>query len=584
MGLRKMFRDFRDWCPQPPACNSSKLKHYSAPIAMVLTATLLAASFSVFYSGFQASPSLPQVVIPLAESASAIETAPAVQWVQQYTGQYPGDYADRIIQTSDGGYVIAGVAGAHLYSVAAVWLVKIGSRGNVEWNRTFSFTSGSLTYNLESVAGFVQTGDGGFAIAGTEAWFPSNNTLFEYATGSEGVLFKLDSLGNVEWNQTYPNIGGIASMVQTSDGYALASGYSLMETNSLDIVQWQKSYEASIFKPNTLNENLASVVQTSDDGYALLTSDNILFKVNPSGDLQWKQTYELGTANSDAQGTINSFIESSDGGYLLACNVYPENSGNNYASLIKTDAKGSVEWSKTYGPAGSSANALIQTSDGGYAFAGIVPGQGNYPQNYVWLVKTDSSGKLQWSQNNNNTAIGLSLSSLGSSFSVSSLIETNDGGLMIVGSYNSEPIVETANHYYLVKTDPALTTPTPIPPSTQMPSPSPAPATLLPSLVLVASLAAVAAVIVVTIVILVKRTKNRQRNKSTDAKDNEGTSFLSCYQPCLIVDAVVGCLLFFSLFWCLNLLSLTTLPSTLAQWVLFSPLLFTNLFTILNNS
>jgi hypothetical protein len=517
MGLRKRFRDFRDWCPQPPAHLPSKLKQYSAPIAIVLTATLLAASFSIFYYSYQASSSLPQVVIPLAESTSANETAPAIQWVQQYTGQYSGDYADRIIQTSDGGYVIAGVTGAHLYSVAAVWLVKIDSQGNVEWNRTFSFTSGNLTYNLENVASFVQTSNGGFAIAGTEAWFPSNNTLFEYASGSEGILFKLNSLGSIEWNQTYPNIGGVASMVQTSDGgYAFASGYSLIKTNSQGMVQWQKSYEDNVFKPNTLNENLASVVQTNDGGYALLTSDNILFRVNPSGDLQWKQTYELGTANFGAQGTINSFIGSSDGGYLLACNVYPENSSNNYASLIKTDSKGSVEWSKTYGPAGSSANALMQASDGGYAFAGTVSGQGNYPQNYVWLVKTDSSGNLQWSQTNNNTAIGMSLYSLGSSFSVSSMIETSDRSFMIVGSYNSEPSVETANHYYLVKTDTALPPPTPTPPLPQTPSPSPASTTLLSTPVLVASLAAVAAVIVVTTFILFTRAKSRQSNKSRE--------------------------------------------------------------------
>ena len=410
MGLRKRFRDFSDWCPQSPNPLSSKLKRHSAPIAIVLTATLLAASFSIFYYSYQASPSLPQVVIPLAESTSDNETSPAIQWVQQYTGQYPGDYADRIIQTSDGGYVIAGLTNARLYFTAAVWLVKINSQSNVEWNRTFSFTSGNLTYNLEGIAGFVLTSDGGFAIAGGEAWFPSGNTVTEYATGSEGILFKLNSVGNIEWNQTYPNIGSIASMVQTSDGgYALASGYSLIKTNSRGIVQWQKSYEDNVFKPNTQNEGLASVVQTNDGGYALLTSDNILFKVNPSGDLQWKQTYELGTANFGAPGTINSFIGSSDGGYLLACDVHPENSSNNYASLIKTDAKGSVEWSKTYGPAGSSANALIQASDGGYAFAGTVPGQGNYPQNYVCLVKTDSSGNLQWSQTNNNTAIGMSL-------------------------------------------------------------------------------------------------------------------------------------------------------------------------------
>jgi outer membrane protein assembly factor BamB len=50
MGLRKRLKDFRNWCPQPPNPLSTKLKQYSVPIAILLTVTLLAASFSIFYS------------------------------------------------------------------------------------------------------------------------------------------------------------------------------------------------------------------------------------------------------------------------------------------------------------------------------------------------------------------------------------------------------------------------------------------------------------------------------------------------------------------------------------------------------
>jgi len=50
MGLRKRLRDFRNWCPQPSNPLPTTLKQYSAPIAILLTVTLLAASFSIFYS------------------------------------------------------------------------------------------------------------------------------------------------------------------------------------------------------------------------------------------------------------------------------------------------------------------------------------------------------------------------------------------------------------------------------------------------------------------------------------------------------------------------------------------------------
>ena len=103
------------------------------------------------------------------------ETPPAIQWVQQYTANYPGDYANRVIQTTDGGYAIAGIIGALKYSIPAGWLVKTDSLGNIEWNQTFSVTSSNLTYNLGSIAGLVQTKDGGYVIAGTEASFPSDD-------------------------------------------------------------------------------------------------------------------------------------------------------------------------------------------------------------------------------------------------------------------------------------------------------------------------------------------------------------------------------------------------------------------------
>lgn len=103
------------------------------------------------------------------------ETPPAIQWVQQYTANYSADYANRVIQTTDGGYAIAGIIGALKYSVPSGWLVKTDSLGNIEWNQTFSVTSSNLTYTLESVAGLVQTKDGGYVIAGTEASFPSDD-------------------------------------------------------------------------------------------------------------------------------------------------------------------------------------------------------------------------------------------------------------------------------------------------------------------------------------------------------------------------------------------------------------------------
>ena len=55
-------------------------------------------------------------------------------------------------------------------------------------------------------------------------------------------------------------------------------------------------------------------------------------------------------------------------------------------------------FSQTYGgPNDEQANAVIQTSDGGYALAGWTDSYGNGNINF-WLVKTISSGSQNWTQ------------------------------------------------------------------------------------------------------------------------------------------------------------------------------------------
>lgn len=75
MGLRKRFRDFRDWCPQPPDRLPTRLKQYSVPITILLTVTLFAASFSIFYSSSMFHPSIPLApAIPISASTQSSNT------------------------------------------------------------------------------------------------------------------------------------------------------------------------------------------------------------------------------------------------------------------------------------------------------------------------------------------------------------------------------------------------------------------------------------------------------------------------------------------------------------------------------
>jgi hypothetical protein len=162
-------------------------------------------------------------------------------------------------------------------------------------------------------------------------------------------------------------------------------------------------------------------------------NDVYLVKTDANGNMLWNKTYGgTGTDQGD------SVIQTSDGGYAIT--GYSNSFGTNYdVLLVKTDANGVMQWNKTYGGTGiDHAFSLVQTSDGGYAVAGITIsfGSGGYD---VYLVKTDASGTMQWNKTYGGTGHDYGYS----------LILTNDGEFAIGGYTNSFGVI--GNDFYLVK-------------------------------------------------------------------------------------------------------------------------------------
>jgi len=132
------------------------------------------------------------VSLPLIGSVGASSE----MWSRTYGGAGQ-EVAYAVVETSDGGYAIAGYTNSSGAGYDDFWLVKTDAYGNMEWNQTYGGVGSERAYSL------VVTSDGGFALAGG------------------GLLVKTDVYGNMEWNRT---IGGsIRSLVETSDGgYAIA--------------------------------------------------------------------------------------------------------------------------------------------------------------------------------------------------------------------------------------------------------------------------------------------------------------------------------------------------------------------------
>jgi len=81
-------------------------------------------------------------------------------WTQTYGGT-GGDIAYSLVETSDGGYAIAGYTRSFGAGWDDFWLIKTDANGNMEWNQTYGGEHYEDAYSL------VETSDGGYAIAGS---------------------------------------------------------------------------------------------------------------------------------------------------------------------------------------------------------------------------------------------------------------------------------------------------------------------------------------------------------------------------------------------------------------------------------
>jgi hypothetical protein len=136
--------------------------------------------------------------------------------------------------------------------------------------------------------------------------------------------------------------------------------------------------------------------QTRMENPLLITVDHntTLQAVFVAGGLSgWTKTFGGGGTDQ-----ANAIIQTSDGGYAVAGWTDSFGAGGRDFYLVETDSNGNWNWSARYGgPGDDEAYAIVQTADEGFAVAGRT-GSGIAGSYDAWLVKTDGQGNMQWSQ------------------------------------------------------------------------------------------------------------------------------------------------------------------------------------------
>lgn len=357
---------------------------------------------------------------------------------QKSYGGTQEEYTYAIEQLSDGGYIMCGRTFSN--TINSSWdaqIIRLNSSGDTVWTKNY----GNVGY--DEFQSIKPTSDGGFIVCG--------QTDVVDALG-DVLLVKIDATGAISWSETYGAASKSDygySVRQTNDGGYIVAGSTksvgtglfdivLIKTTSTGAVTWSKVYGG------TSDDIPRCVEQTADNGYIVAgystsygsNAQMYLLKVTSTGTTTWSKT--VGGSNSEVAYDVKQL---SDGSYAVAGYSDSYGAGNFDMMLVKLTSAGAISWSKTYGgTAEDRALGLKITGDNGYILTGFTNSFGGGSSDY-YLVKTDAGGTLSWSK-----AFGGSLEDR-----AYSIFQTADGGYITTGYANSYG--QGMKEVYVVKTN-----------------------------------------------------------------------------------------------------------------------------------
>jgi hypothetical protein len=330
----------------------------------------------------------------LAVSCLTVVATAQVTFLRTYGGD-SADYGYRVRQTNEGGYLLLGSTRSFGAGGSDVWLIKTDALGDTLWTRIYGGTGNDEAYAV------VQTTDGGYVMAGQTSSFGAGSSDFWLIRADSSY----DTLWTRCYGGASND--GASVVVQTTDGgYVIAGQTSSFGAGSYDVWLVRTDASGDTLWTRTYGDTGVDfgrwVAQTTDSGFLVVgvtesygagERDAWLIKVGPTGDTLWTRTYG-GPSDDHAYAAT----QTEDSGYAIIGFTESFGAGRDDVWLIRTDASGDTLWTRTYGgPSFDYGYSVAQTRDGGYIIAGytLSYGAGFYD---AWLVKTDATGGTMWTQ------------------------------------------------------------------------------------------------------------------------------------------------------------------------------------------
>jgi gliding motility-associated-like protein len=337
--------------------------------------------------------------------------------------------------TSDGGYVLGGQTSSSNGDVQGVrkgladaWIVKTNAAGTVEWMTDLGGSKDDIVTSIK------ETSDQGCIVEGytasTDGVFLSNHG------GTDIFVAKLSKTGSVEWIKCFGGSldeRGSEVVVSTEGGYLISGSAKsfngdLLGKSPVDSDSWVVKITDSgniswhILFNGLYTDLCKSAKQLPNKNYIIVSNIGVTSGANqredifvsiiaPNGNVIGQNSY--GGSQKDL---VNCIEITPDGGCIIIGKSssnngdISKNQGNFDVWLLKLNANGSKQWSKTYG--GSDAEGGIgtdvyagikPTDDGGYVFTSSTDSKNGdikttawLGQARIWIVKLDCKQEIQW--------------------------------------------------------------------------------------------------------------------------------------------------------------------------------------------
>ena len=367
------------------------------------------------------------ILLQLALLVGPLEATPEVLWHHAYNGSGEESHPHYVIETRDGGFLMVGETGFVEDRTARIFLVRTDSRGRLGWQREFGrkgynlgncvceaedgnfLVAGSLSKNAALIKVEADSGE----TLWTKTWDLGSEDAFEgvalgvdgsilltgYRDGlaegtflnwGRGVAVKTDASGREIWLRDLSEFSSSGYRIQPQGQGSLVAchprdeeseKYNLLRLDENGKVEWARTY-GEIYWGFDQNHRGEILLAGHTRNTPLSKNLDVQMKVlDKDGETQWTKFFgqPRGYEGHWIHDEVWGARATPDGGWLAVAGTGDETrryegrghpsgpSGQWKIYLIKTDARGNLEWEGVYGSGDSdwAGEDVCITRDGG---------------------------------------------------------------------------------------------------------------------------------------------------------------------------------------------------------------------------